>query len=74
MKGRKGGGKMRSIRTSLAALVLSGIFFGLNAVPVRAFVGSAHGDIPITDFDPSDDIHGDTSMLRTKLLQRVGEE
>ena len=64
---------MRSIRTSLAALVLSGIF-GLSAVPVRAFMGSVHGDIPITDFDPSDDIHGDTSMLRTKLLQRIGEE
>ena len=64
---------MRSIRASLAVLVLSGIF-GLNAVPVRAFVGSVHGDILITDFDPSDEIHGDTSMLRTKLLQRVGEE
>ena len=53
---------MRSIRATLAVLVLTGIF-GFNSVSVRAYAGSVLGNVPITDFDPSDDIHEDTSML-----------
>lgn len=65
--------KMESIRAAFAILVISGIF-GLNTVPVRACAGSVREDIPITDYDPSDDIHGDTLRFRTEVLQRVGEK
>ena len=58
---------MKSIRAALAILVLSGIF-GLNTVPVRACAGSVREEIPITDYDPSDDVHGDTSRYKTELL------
>ena len=54
--------KVRSIRATLAVLVLAGIF-ALNAVPVRSYASSVLGNVPITDFDPSDDIHEDTAML-----------
>ena len=53
---------MRTIRTSITILVLSGII-GLNAVPVGAGTALVRMNNPITDFDPSDDIHEDSSRL-----------
>ncbi len=51
---------MRTVRTSIAVLVLSGII-GLYAVSVGAGTGLVRMNNPITDFDPSDDIHEDMS-------------
>lgn len=48
---------MRNIAALLAVLSLT-VILGLSTVPVMAYKCPVAEEIIITDFDPSDDVHG----------------
>ncbi len=54
---------MNNITYLLAGLVIAGIL-GLSPIPVKAYEGFVREEIIITDFDPTDDIHGVEWMLK----------
>ncbi len=58
---------MKIISSLVSVLLVTGIL-GLSAVPIRADEGFGSEDIITTDFDPSDDIHGDQIVLKGRLF------